>query len=464
MVAEWKIGRPLTQSEHVHHVDHDRDNWLPDNLLVFRSTKEHFDQHPEISQRMRDNNPAKKMTPEWAYNISVSTTGLRRSPESIENYKAAAIKREATMKGKIWWTEPDGSCHLSIKPRDPEATRGRSFGFWWTTPDGKTYQNPEALHQEDVRGRRGFNPHKPINHRVVSVKVLEGKHDVYCLEVPATGWFYANNVLVKNCSFCMINTFQHSNQYRRFSPEFIVDQIAWLYDNYAVSTIKIADEMFILNESHYTEICERLIAKGLGNNLNIWAYARIDTVKPTTLALLRRAGFRWLALGIESGSKHVRDGAAKRLRTDDIVGTVRAIQDTGINVIGNFMFGLRDDTVETMHQTLDLALECLPEFANFYSCMAYPGSALYDQALREGWTLPDSWRGYSQHNSDCRPLDTEHIDAATVLRFRDAAFNTYFTNPLYLAMIERKFGAEALEHVRGMVKYHLPRKLLGDTR
>lgn len=263
------------------------------------------------------------------------------------------------------------------------------------------------------------------------------------------------------CSFCMINTFQHSNQYRRFSPGFVVNQIAKLYDEYGVSTIKIADEMFILNEAHYTAICEGLISRGFGpDNLNLWAYARVDTIKPATLALLRRAGFRWLALGIESASKHVRNGAAKRLRTDDIVGTVRAVQASGINVIGNFMFGLRDDTVETMGQTLDLALECLPEFANFYSCMAYPGSKLYDDALREGWTLPETWRGYSQHNDDCRPLDTEHVGAATVLRFRDEAFRTYFTDPRYLSMVERKFGAETLEHVREMVKYYLPRKLL----
>ena len=53
---------------------------------------------------------------------------------------------------------------------------------------------------------------------------------------------------------------------------------------------------------------------------------------------LRKAGIRWLALGIESGSKHVRDGAQKALRYDDIVSVVRQIQQAHINVIGNFIF------------------------------------------------------------------------------------------------------------------------------
>jgi radical SAM superfamily enzyme YgiQ (UPF0313 family) len=222
--------------------------------------------------------------------------------------------------------------------------------------------------------------------------------------------------------------------------------------------------MFILNQRHYTAICEGIIERGLGDKLNIWGYSRVDTVKPSTLDLLRRAGFRWLALGIESGSKHVRDGADKAMRTEDIVGTVRTIQDHGINVIGNFMFGLRDDDTATMAQTLDLALECMPDFSNFYSCMAYPGSGLYTQAVKEGWKLPKTFAGYSQHNKWCRPLDTEHVDGATVLKVRDEAFRSFFSDPRYLAHIERKFGDDACHHIEQMLQYKLERLLLEPQR
>jgi len=262
------------------------------------------------------------------------------------------------------------------------------------------------------------------------------------------------------CSFCMINAPFQTNRYRRFSPGSVVAQIVKLHEQYGVSTVKIADEMFILSENHYLAICDGLIASGIADKLNIWAYARVDSVKPHTLDKLRRAGFRWLALGIESGSKYVRDGAQKRLKNDDIVGVVRAIQAADINVIGNFIFGLPDDTVESMQETLDLAMTLNCEFVNMYVTMAYPGSPLYAEAVAKGWTLPETWRGFSQHNDDCRPLDTLHVPAATVLRFRDEAFNTYFTSPSYLDMVERKFGRETLEHVRAMTGYKLRRKLL----
>ena len=136
------------------------------------------------------------------------------------------------------------------------------------------------------------------------------------------------------CVFCCINAPFDINRYRMRSPRAVVDEIALLHDTYGVRTIKIIDEMFVLNVRHVTDICDLLIERNL--DLNIWAYARVDTVKPNMLDKLRRAGIRWLALGIESGSAHVRDGAEKAFSQEDIIAIVRDIQRAGIYVIGEF--------------------------------------------------------------------------------------------------------------------------------
>ena len=262
------------------------------------------------------------------------------------------------------------------------------------------------------------------------------------------------------CGFCMINVFQHAHTYRRRDPARVVEQIDRLYREHGVRTLKFADEMFVLDDRHVRAICGGLAAKSYAEELNIWAYARIDTVKPRTLDLLRRAGIRWLALGIESGSALVRDGADKSFTNADIKATVRAIQAAGVNVIGNFIFGLPDDTLESMQATLALAKELNCEFANFYCAMAYPGSTLHDQAVANGWRLPASWSGYSQHSRDCTPLPTETLSSAEVLRFRDAAFNSYFNDPAYRNMIGEKFGLEARLEIQRMTARHLKRDLL----
>ena len=113
-----------------------------------------------------------------------------------------------------------------------------------------------------------------------------------------------------------------------------------------------------------------------------------------------------------------------------------------------------------MQETLDLALELNCEFANFYSAMAYPGSALYAMAVRKGLPLPERWSGYSQHSYDCTPLPTGTVSAAEVLRFRDDAFHAYFGNPRYLDMVMARFGPQTRQHVEDMARHRLRRKLL----
>lgn len=265
------------------------------------------------------------------------------------------------------------------------------------------------------------------------------------------------------CTFCCINAPFGTNRYRMRNPAKVAAEIDHLYREYGVRTIKIIDEMFVLNDRHVTSICELLAAQPYAEELNIWAYARVDTVKPERLRLLRAAGIRWLALGIESGSAHVRDGAEKSFSEQDIFDIVREIQKAGIYVIGNYIFGLPDDNLATMGQTLDLAKALNCEFANFYSAMAYPGSPLYQMAQAKNWRLPESWSGFSQHSYDCLPLQTEKAPAEEVLRFRDDAFHAYFENPAYLEMVGRKFGAETVRHIQEMTRVRLRRKLLEEA-
>jgi radical SAM superfamily enzyme YgiQ (UPF0313 family) len=227
-------------------------------------------------------------------------------------------------------------------------------------------------------------------------------------------------------------------------------------NQYGVTNIKFADEMFVLNKRHVTRICELLIERNY--DLNIWAYARVDSVKDGMEELLRRAGIRWLCFGIESGSARVRNDVLKSFEQDQIGRTIGRVRDAGISVIANYIFGLPEDDHETMQATLDLAMELNCESTNFYCTMAYPGSVLYRNALAEGWPIPDSWTAYSQHAKDSLPLPTRYLPAHEVLAFRDRAFHSYFNRREYLDMLTVKFRAETTRHVQEMAGKKLERQ------
>lgn len=263
-----------------------------------------------------------------------------------------------------------------------------------------------------------------------------------------------------NCVFCCINAPFGMPGIRYRSPLRVLEELSLLADKYGVRNIKIVDELFVLKEEHYMTIVDGIIARKL--DLNIWVYARVDTVKTENLAKMKQAGINWLALGIESANPDVRDGADKRMRSRDIKAVVKSIQDAGIRIIGNFIFGLPEETLETMEETLQLAMDINCEFINFYCAMAYPGSKLYDIALSEKLELPSTWHGFSQHSYDMLPLPTRCLTAAEVVRFRDEAFHRYFANPVYLDMVGQKFGSGVREHLVEMSSARLKRKLLGE--
>jgi radical SAM superfamily enzyme YgiQ (UPF0313 family) len=248
--------------------------------------------------------------------------------------------------------------------------------------------------------------------------------------------------------------------YRMWSPEVVCAQIDTLVKEYGVKNIKFADELFVLNKHHVLGICEGIIERGY--DLNIWAYTRVDSWNEKMLAKMKKAGINWLCLGIESGSPRVRNDVHKKYRKNDVFTAVNAIRKAGIHIIANYLFGLPEDDHRSMQETLDLAIKLNCEFANFYCAMAYPGSTLYERAKKARLKLPDSWSGYSQLAFDTLPLPTNYLMGEQVLEFRDQAFQTYFTNPDYLAMLKGTFGMPAVQHVNFMTQHKLKRKYLSN--
>ena len=139
----------------------------------------------------------------------------------------------------------------------------------------------------------------------------------------------------------------------------------------------------------------------------------------------------------------------------------KVINDADINIISNYIFGFPEDSMETMQETLDLAIELNTEMANMYPCQSLPGSPMYHTAKKNGWALPDSYEGYAFLAYESQPLPTKYVSSADVLKFRDSAWKQYFTNPAYLNLVEHKFGVLERRNIEDMASIDLKRKILG---
>jgi len=274
------------------------------------------------------------------------------------------------------------------------------------------------------------------------------------------------------CSFCMINILNRNDNdeigvasnysgMRFWSTNFIIKEFDKLI-KLGVKTIRIVDEMFLLNPKYYLPLCKELALRNHEDKLRLWAYSRIDTVKnPEVLEIVRKAGIKWLALGIESGDKKVRLEVAKgRFEEVDVKKVIKQIHEADIEVMANYIFGLPGDNKKTISKTFNLSKELCTAGWNTYAAMALPGSQLYKEALEKKIKLPTQYDDYSFHSYSSQNLPTEHLQDFEILELRDQAFIDYHSYKPFLLRIEKKYGIEARKNIEQMTQIKLKRKIV----
>lgn len=266
------------------------------------------------------------------------------------------------------------------------------------------------------------------------------------------------------CEFCCINNVFEKRVYKMREMKDVIAEIDYLVKEFGVKHLKIMDELFVSkNHARINEFCDALIERNYG--LNMWCFARTDTVTPELLAKLKRAGVNWVAFGFETVSQKIITDMRKHSKVDEYRKVIGWVKDAGMNIIADFIAGFWEDDFESLQETYDFMCEQNFEFINLYPLFAYPGTPLYEKYKAKGAiTEASSWEEYSLYGYHCKPAPTKHLTSAQVLQWRDDKYIEYYRRPQYLHMIHDKFGRQTYEHVEGMAKQHLERRICMEEK
>ena len=99
------------------------------------------------------------------------------------------------------------------------------------------------------------------------------------------------------------------------------------------------------------------------------------------------------------------------------------------------MMGNRGETLETMHETLELAKKMNTDTAQFFPLMLYPGTEAYDWAKKENLITAETWDDWltpeGLHNT---VVGTHDLSAKEIVDFCNYARREYYLRPTYMFM------------------------------
>jgi radical SAM superfamily enzyme YgiQ (UPF0313 family) len=127
------------------------------------------------------------------------------------------------------------------------------------------------------------------------------------------------------------------------------------------------------------------IALGMGALGMTWSCNAKANVPYRTLKVMKDNGLRLLLVGYESGADEILHNIRKGLRTDIARQFSADCRALGILIHGTFILGLPGETAQTIQRTIDFAKEINPHTIQVSLAAPYPGTALYNQALANGW-------------------------------------------------------------------------------
>ena len=184
-----------------------------------------------------------------------------------------------------------------------------------------------------------------------------GFDDYELTSVEPSFFFESSRGCVQKCRFCNVPQTEFSYRFR--DPEKVVDEIRNLNRQFGVSYFRFADSLVNGSVKHFLDFCRRTkeLNATLQKPIRLHGYFIIRSERkflPAYFDEVAAAGFRFLSLGVESGSESVRQHMRKKYKNEDLYYTLDQLLKHRIQASLLFMVGYPTETEEDFQQTLQM--------------------------------------------------------------------------------------------------------------
>ncbi|MCP4805251.1 MAG: B12-binding domain-containing radical SAM protein [Proteobacteria bacterium] len=238
------------------------------------------------------------------------------------------------------------------------------------------------------------------------------------------------------CSFCDKSI--SGSQWRARQAVDVVDELQELVAA-GIGFVNIYDDNFTLHRRRVVQICEEILRRGL--DIEWKCEGRVDGVDAELLMLMRRAGCRVVAYGVESGNAETLALLRKDVSIDRVRTAFAATRAAGIRPLAYIILGAPGETREQVRHTIDFVREIGADYVQFSSLVALPGTPLFDEYGRQpGADVRNPVDG-DAHRHTVTDLPADEL--ASLMRY---AWRSFYMRPRPLARLARDaFASGAIE-------------------
>jgi anaerobic magnesium-protoporphyrin IX monomethyl ester cyclase len=186
-----------------------------------------------------------------------------------------------------------------------------------------------------------------------------------------------------SCGFCGGRESPMLRRVRMRTTQNVVAELQHLYHSYKVRGYMLYDDELNVNPQmiELMQAIERVQSE-LNVEFRLRGFIKAQLFTDEQAEAMRRAGFRWILTGFESGSPRILENINKRATREENTRCVNIARRHGLKVKALMSIGHPGESQETIRETQDWLLETKPEDFDVTIITTYPGTPYYDQAVR----------------------------------------------------------------------------------
>jgi len=302
--------------------------------------------------------------------------------------------------------------------------------------------------------KNGSVVHNPDRPQIQDLDALPHVTDVYYRDLDPRRYtvpfllypyvsLYTTRGCPAQCTFCLWPQTTSGHAWRKRSSDDVAREMAKAKEYWPwVREFFFDDDTFNIQKARTVELCAKLKPLGL-----TWSCTSRVTTDFETLKAMKEAGCRLLIVGYESGDQQILKNIKKGATLERARQFTKDCHKLGLVIHGDFIIGLPGETRETINNTIAFAKELDVETIQVSVAHAYPGTELYDYAVKNGFMVADTkmvdegGHQLAQIQYPCLPAD-EIMSA--VHRFYDE----YYFRPKAVYRILRKAAFDGVERKR----------------